>query len=222
MALPDSRDYTAIDGVTQFPAATDQAIQDAIIDIYNRGFGRGTFDNFTGDSVNRGFWEDSPNATFPNDAGAGASGALQLSRTTDGTDTLQTGHLNLNTSGDFWITARIRITSFTGASPFVFFGIENGTDDVGFKRIAGETNWRSAYNAEGSSSDLGVAAGSTYTILEFIRIGSTYTWKIQGTTVLSTSITDVLTDCRVCFSVSRATSGTTTAIADYINFVLLD
>lgn len=34
MTLPLSRDYTAIDGVTQFPAATDQRIQDNIIQAF--------------------------------------------------------------------------------------------------------------------------------------------------------------------------------------------
>jgi len=34
MTLPFTRDYTAIDGVSQYPAATDQRIQDGIVGVY--------------------------------------------------------------------------------------------------------------------------------------------------------------------------------------------
>ena len=62
MGLPDSRDLTATDGVSQLPAATLNALQDNEVDLWDavRGSGFIFEDDFRGSAIDLSKWASDP------------------------------------------------------------------------------------------------------------------------------------------------------------------
>ena len=117
--LPYARDYSASAGVTKFPAATDQDIQDCIIRQWRAETGEDLLwaDDFLGSSF-RAEWSESDAAGKLDVTALSAqecSGVARFNSNVDATSEITISNFDLSTR-DFRCLARVRIASIGGGT----------------------------------------------------------------------------------------------------------
>lgn len=217
MALPDSRNRTYVDGVTQIPAGDMNQLQDDDVLLSSAQLGSALLvvDDFTGSALSTGIW-NSPTGSLVDDTASGGCGTVQLSDSGGGAQAFSTNNLKIGTS-DFRLAARIRVVSMGGASSLITLQMQysSAAGALQFFARGGGTNWQAVVDG-GADHDTGVAFGTTYQKLEIRRVSGVVTFYIDGTSVYSTTPAPQSIDGLVgCYAI-RVTSGTTTARIDYV------
>ncbi len=126
--LPDKRDVTLIPGISQFPAATGNALQDELVRAWKAMRGEDPLigEEFGGDTLNRSTWvnPDAAIITVIDDAAGGGIGAAKFAVAAGTTKQLETRPLKIGTL-DFRMSFRVRVPTF--ATTAFNVGIMSGT-----------------------------------------------------------------------------------------------
>jgi hypothetical protein len=170
-----------------------QNAQDTINFSYNTLAGRHFFlvDDFTGSAPDSAIWNAvAANCTTgSDDSAADGSGVLVCAATSMATAaTCRT--IQLSFTGDLYACFRVRIPStLTSSANVACYPV--GGSKIAFTASASSGNWYTSLDS--SSSDSGVAyTTATYQYLEVSRVSNTVTFKINGTTVRTGTLSGTL------------------------------
>lgn len=211
MALPDTRDLTAIPGTSNVPAATINSLQDQTIAEWRalRGGDLVIADDFVGPTIDASLWQ-SANAVTLADYLNGGFGSLDINPAGAATGYLTSVALPLGQL-NWRLAARVRVV---GTQSGTVVGIKSGTaaEQAYFAASAGG-HWFAFAGVSGN--DLGVLPSANYQLLEIYRENGRVRFLIDGVEVWSaafatTIVTGVLTISTI------ATSGAAEIVADSI------
>lgn len=218
MALPRSRDYTASDGVTTFPAATDEALQDG--DVRDFGHLAGDLwrfeDDFNGRAIDTGKWsvtDPGPIASFVGEANS--MGSVLASSAANGID-IKSQPFDLGTR-DFYYRSRWKLTSVGGALSSVKNGFVGGAAGrscfVYFN--SGDTYWTVSLAGVNHVTAIAPALGS-WSVLEIERAAGVFTFTIDDVIAYTETISIDMSDDYITWATGIAGGGTTSSSIDYV------
>lgn len=151
------------------------------------------FDTFAGQSLSTSNWvTPTGTVTIVDDSTVGGNGTVKVDATAGGTHFFETRQLAL--PGDFLVRGRFRVTG-VGASSSIAFGFRGGSDSAAFLIDGSQstTNWRVLIaNASTAANGTPVAISASYMEYEIQRVGSSITFKINGT-LLHTATSGTMT-----------------------------
>ncbi len=224
MSLPDSRDQTFLPG-SVLPSATANALQDQEVLLWRalRGGDLVDFDEFLGDTVNRGRWVNPPTAfTLVDDAAAGGFGAGRL-QTTGADKSVEQLPLPLALL-NFRVSTRMRLQIDPIETLAVYtWGLRSATagEELYFKITPngpspGTSTWKAVVGAA-APVDLAVAADNVYHFFEIRREPGIVRFLIDGVERYSTNFGVNVAAAKVKAAITVNTDpGTLTLFMDHV------
>ncbi len=202
MALPFSRNRTYADGVTQVPAGDMNDMQDLLVRMWKSIAGSGfhIYDDFVTSTLNTTLW-DAGTATSVDDSASGAFGAMTIDDGVTVATKSVSGHIG--SSADFYYAFRVRLS--TDGNQTFSMGLESSTAGQSVYLLRTGTagaNWQVRIDSVDTS--LGVAPGSTYQLLEVVRLSGVIYVYVNG--VLKHSVAHITSITNLRFFMTKNTT----------------
>lgn len=227
MGLPDTINNSPVPGMA-IDSATNADLQKWMVEIWAivRHASYSLNQDFEGPNLGSGSFKtekfaEGGTATFAivSDSANGASGAIQWTHAATQASALLTAGTLAFGQGDIYFTCRCRVASIGAGSSYVKFGLTGGTNEIEIvydPSVNGNSNWWLHYGSGPTTVDTGIAASSTYQVIDVIRTSGVLTVVIDGDPVATASPSPFDMDGGFATIACNAdTSGTTNAYFDY-------